>query len=54
MQVYEGQETVYKFIDKTVEETTYCKNIKKNYFKKELVMTNKIIRTLKSWHMSNI
>lgn len=37
--VYQGKGTVYKFIEKMVEETKYCKYIKRKNFKKELVMT---------------
>ena len=37
--IYRGENTVYKFMEKMLEEVKYCKTVIKKHFKKPLVMT---------------
>ena len=39
IQTYRGEDTVYKFMDKMLEEVEYCKAVVKKRFNKPLVMT---------------
>ena len=38
MQVYRGQNAVYKFMEQMLKEVKYCHMINKNYFNKPLKM----------------
>ena len=38
--IYRGDNAVYKFMEKMLEEVKYCKNIMKKEFKKQLIMTD--------------
>ena len=40
IQTYRGENAVYKFMEKMLEEVEYCKNITKKHFNKPLVMTD--------------
>ena len=39
IQTYQGENAVYKFMEKMLEEVEYCKGVVKKHFNKPLVMT---------------
>ena len=47
--IYRGENAVYKFMEKMLEEVEYCKAVIKKHFNKPLVMTEVDEQTLKLW-----
>ena len=54
IQTYRGENAVYKFMEKMLEEVEYCKAVIKKYFNKPLVMTEddeQLFRTMNGCHI---
>ena len=46
--LYLGEDAVYNFISSMTDESTYCSDVMKKRFTKELAMTKKIIKILRA------
>ena len=47
-QIHRGEKSVYKFMEKMLEEVKYCNKIKKKHFNKDMIMTKKDIKDFKT------